>query len=94
MAVVRGVNVYPTAVEHLLRSHRAVSEFRVTITRHREMAEMLIEIECTDGADSKETIRAVGRTFETSLGLRPEVAMVPQGTLPRFELKAQRFKIV
>ncbi len=94
MAVVRGVNVYPTAVEHLLRSHRAVGEFRVTITRHREMAEMLIEIECTDGADSKETIRAVGRTFETSLGLRPEVAMVPQGTLPRFELKAQRFKIV
>lgn len=91
MTVVRGVNVYPAAVEHLVRSHRAVDEFRVTITRQREMAEMLIEIECSDDADTRETKRAVGRTFETSLGLRPEVAIVPRGTLPRFELKSQRF---
>jgi len=93
MAVVRGVNVYPTAVEQLVRSHDAVDEFRVTIKRDREMSEVLIEIECRDGADTEGTVRAVGRAFESSLGLRPEVVSVPRGTLPRFELKARRFLI-
>ena len=91
MVVVRGVNVYPSAVENLLLHHDSVEEFRVTITRHREMAVMFIELECRDNADTDATVRAVGRTFESSLGLRPEVATVPRGTLPRFELKAQRF---
>jgi len=93
MAVVRGVNVYPSAVEQLVRSHDAVDEFRVTIKRDREMSEVLIEIECRDGADTEGTVRAVGRAFESSLGLRPEVVSVPRGTLPRFELKARRFLI-
>ncbi|GMR02994.1 MAG: hypothetical protein BMS9Abin20_1353 [Acidimicrobiia bacterium] len=91
MVVVRGVNIYPAAVENLLRRHDAVDEFRVTITEHRQMAVMFIEVECRDGADAEGTVREVGRTFESSLGLRPEVATVPRGTLPRFELKAQRF---
>jgi phenylacetate-CoA ligase len=91
MVVIRGVNVYPAAVENLLRRHQAVEEFRVTLTRRGEMAEVLIEIECRDGAGGESTARAVRRTFESSLGLRPEVTTVSRGTLPRFELKAQRF---
>ncbi len=91
MVVVRGVNIYPAAVENLLRRHEAVDEFRVAITRVREMAEIHIEIECRDGADHKDTTRAVRAAFESTLGLRPEVTAVPRGTLPRFELKAQRF---
>ncbi|MFV1969553.1 MAG: phenylacetate--CoA ligase family protein [Acidimicrobiia bacterium] len=93
MVVVRGVNIYPAAVENLLLLHEAVDEFRVTITRDREMAAILIEIECRAGADVEETARTVGRVFEASLGLRPQVATVPRGSLPRFELKARRFII-
>jgi phenylacetate-CoA ligase len=91
MVVVRGVNIYPAAVENLLRRHKAVDEFRISITRVREMAEMHIEIECLDGSDHEDTARAVRAAFESTLGLRPEVTTVPRGTLPRFELKAQRF---
>ncbi len=91
MVVVRGVNIYPSAVENLLRRHQAVDEFRVTITRSREMAQVLIEIECRDDADCGDTARAVRATFESSLGLRPEVKTVPRGSLPRFDLKARRF---
>ncbi len=91
MVVVRGVNIYPAVVENLLRRHKAVDEFRVAITRVRERAEIHIEIECRDGADAKETMYSVRAAFESTLGLRPEVTVVPRGTLPRFELKAQRF---
>ena len=53
----------------ILLLNEAVDKFRVTITRHREMAAILIEIECRAGADSEETVRAVGQVFESSLGL-------------------------
>ena len=93
MVAIRGVNIYPSAVENLLRGIDTLDEFRVTITREREMAAILMEVECHVGADVEETVRAVARTFESSLGLRPEVEAVPRGSLPRFELKAQRFAI-
>ncbi len=91
MIVVRGVNIYPAAVENLLRRYEAVDEFRVAITKDREMAEIHIEIEFREGADGDGTVRAVQSAFESMLGLRPQVTTVPRGTLPRFELKAQRF---
>jgi phenylacetate-CoA ligase len=91
MIVVRGVNIFPAAVENLLRRHAAVDEFRVTASRVHELTEIQIEIECRDGADDADTARAVRAAFESMVGLRPEVTAVPRGTLPRFELKAQRF---
>lgn len=91
MVVVRGVNIYPAAIESLLRRYTAVDEFRVTITTRREMSEILIEIECRRGADDEPTVKAVRSGFESSLGLHPEVTAVRRGTLPRFELKAHRF---
>lgn len=60
-------------------------------TRRREMAEFLIEIECRPDPPGVDTRRGVQEVFESSLGLRPEVTVVPPSTLPRFELKAQRF---
>jgi len=94
MVVIRGVNVYPGAVENLLRRHDAVEEFRVTISKPTELTAILIEIECRESADTEATVRAVQKTFESSLGLRPEVSVVGRGSLPRFELKSQRFFLV
>lgn len=91
MVVVRGVNVFPTALEDLLLQHEALDEFRVTITRRREMAEMAIEIECHHDPSGIDTRRAVQQAVTSALGLRPEVTVVAPGTLPRFELKARRF---
>jgi phenylacetate-CoA ligase len=93
MVVVRGVNIYPAAVEDLLRRHDGVDEFRATISRRQEMAEIRIEVECSEGTDTEGTVRAVRRAIEDALGMRPEVVLVPRGTLDRFELKARRFFI-
>ncbi len=91
MVVVRGVNVYPAAVEELVRRHPAIDEYRVTVTRRREMAALRIEIECADGADATALARDLAATVTHHLALTPEVVPVGRGTLPRFELKARRF---
>ncbi|HHC08137.1 MAG TPA: phenylacetate--CoA ligase family protein [Actinobacteria bacterium] len=91
MVVVRGVNVYPAAVEELVRRHDGIDEFRVTVERRHEMGHLRIEIECADGLAGDAVAAAVVRTFTRELALTPEVVAVPRGTLPRFELKARRF---
>ncbi len=91
MVVVRGVNIYPSAVENLLRSYAEVEEFRVTIARRREMSAVVLEIECRDGTDGDEVGRRVAADFIAKLGMHAEVTAVSGGTLPRFEMKARRF---
>lgn len=91
MVVVRGVNVYPSAVENLVRQFTAVDEFRVHINKQQEMAHLNIEVEVADGADSQATCQHMQQMFQNVLGLRPSVTAVPRHTLPRFELKARRF---
>lgn len=91
MVVVRGVNVYPSAVENLVRQFTAVDEFRVHINKQQEMAHLNIEVEVVDGADTQATCQQMQQTFQNVLGLRPSVTAVPRHTLPRFELKARRF---
>jgi phenylacetate-CoA ligase len=94
MVVVRGVNVYPAAVENLVRQFDVVDEFRVQVVSRNALAELQVEMECKDGANADETCRAVIQTFHNTLGLRPIVAVVPRNTLPRFELKAKRFYLL
>lgn len=91
MLTIRGVNVYPSAIENLMRSHQQVDEFRVTVGKRGEMDELLIEVELVEGADSEAIPAAVAQTINAALGLRPKVSAVSRGTLPRFELKARRF---
>ncbi len=91
MVVVRGVNIYPAAVENLMRRHASVDEYRITISTNREMSVITIDVECHGGTDQERTVAEVRSTFESALGLRPEVTAVPRGTLPRFELKSRRF---
>jgi phenylacetate-CoA ligase len=90
MVTVRGVNVFPSAVENIVRRCTGVSEFRVRIHRVGEMDEMDIEVELEAGADPS-LIDHIGRETNRALALRPNVRHVPCGTLPRPELKARRF---
>ncbi len=91
MVVVRGVNVYPSAIEELVRRHEGIDEYRVTVTRRREMRHLLIEIECADTSAASAIAEAMADEFATELALRPEVVPLSRGTLPRFDLKAKRF---
>jgi phenylacetate-CoA ligase len=86
MLIVRGVNVFPSAIEGIVRRFSAVDEFQIEVFRDGALDEVrvLLEVE-----DASVTI-AVHEAFRADLGLRLEVAAVPPRTLPRYDLKARR----
>jgi phenylacetate-CoA ligase len=94
MLVVRGVNVFPSVIEEIVRRHPVVDEFRIEVVTRDEMPEIRILLEINDDVCGREvcdqTVAAVASGIRTSFGLRVETRAVPAGTLPRFELKAKR----
>ncbi len=94
MLIVRGVNIFPSAIEDIVRRHPVVDEFRVEVYRLAEMDEIRVVLEINEAMHGREvrdrTVEAVARDVRTSFGLRMETKSVPAGTLPRFELKAKR----
>jgi phenylacetate-CoA ligase len=89
MVVVRGVNLYPSAVEEVVRSCDGVDEFRVEILTERTLSELSIQIEPAAGA--KASADHVATALHHAFGLRVQVSSVPFGTLPRFEGKSKRW---
>jgi len=86
MVTVRGVNVFPSAIEAIVRRFDEVGEYRVELARVREMDELRCIVEAP--ADVAER---VGGAIHRELGIRCLVESVAPGTLPRFEMKARRF---
>jgi len=93
MVTIRGVNVYPTAVEAVVRAHADVTEFRATVARESAMLHLTVEIEARPGADGAGIAEAVALGLKEALGLTVAVHAVAANALPRFEMKARRFVI-
>jgi len=90
MVIVRGNNVYPGALESVLKRFADVAEYRVEIFRDGALAEMRVDLEPAVAA-APDLADRVARALQSALNLRIDVATVPPGTLPRFEMKAKRF---
>ncbi|HEV8439497.1 MAG TPA: phenylacetate--CoA ligase family protein [Methylomirabilota bacterium] len=88
MLVVRGVNVFPSAIEGIVRRFTAVDEFTIEVYRRAEMDEVRLLVEL--GEDSRHVANSVREAVRVNLGIRVEVLPVPARTLPRYELKARR----
>jgi phenylacetate-CoA ligase len=98
MVNVRGVNVYPAAIEAVVRAFTDVVEFRSTVSQSGSMRALTVEIEPDArgplSADDASTLAAaVGKRLREALGLSVPVRAVEAGTLPRFEMKARRFVV-
>jgi len=93
MVVVRGINVFPSAVENLVRQCEAVEEFRITVSTNREMGNLAIELDLSKNANPESARKTVDQAIQNELSLRPEISVVPSGSLPRFEMKAKRFHV-
>ncbi len=92
MVIVRGVNVYPSAVEEILRRHEELAEYQIHVTKSNAMAELRVEIEPTDRcADVRGLVIAIRQALEAAFSLRIPVEAVAPGALPRFEMKARRW---
>jgi phenylacetate-CoA ligase len=92
MTIVRGVNVFPSAVENVLREFTEIEEFRVEVSAQNAMQEIKLILEPHPNENAvHELAERVGQRVRERIGVRPQVETVAPGTLPRFELKAKRF---
>ena len=92
MVTIRGVNVYPTAIENVIREFASVDEFQVMVTTVQEMRQLEVEIEVVSGNDTEHVRTDVEQAIYQALSLRPTVKVAKPGTLAHFEMKARRFR--
>jgi phenylacetate-CoA ligase len=92
---VKGVLLAPTAIEEVVRSISDLGdEYEVLVTKKGDIDDILLKVELLPGKEGEE--RAVlahlkdQLRLKTNLGYNIEVH--PYGTLPRYEVKAKRFK--
>ena len=91
MIQVRGVNLYPTAIDQIVRGCEEITEYRVEIRTERGMTELDVQIECAPGTDPDGLRTRLETAFRDTYNLRIPVSAVPTDSLPRFELKAKRW---
>jgi len=92
---VKGVLLAPTAIEEVVRSFDELSdEYEVIVTKKGDIDDIALKIELKPGMeDRREPILARLKDelrVRTNLGYKIEVH--PYGSLPRYEVKAKRFK--
>ncbi len=92
MVVVRGVNLYPSAVEDVIRSCEEIVEYRVEVDTRGSLSELKVQAEASsESPDSRELENRLQADLRSAFGLRIPVSVLPKGTLPRSEFKANRW---
>jgi phenylacetate-CoA ligase len=92
MLIVRGVNIYPSAIDNLLRSLPHVVEYEVLIRRIAGLDDLLIKIETDDEQPFQQIEQAASEAFRSRLSIRVSVEQASRGSLPRYEFKARRYR--
>ncbi len=94
MKLIRGTNVYPRAVEAIIREYAAIDEFQIYIWRKEDLTdEITIKLEIKPGYEAEwsdlqhKLAKDLAAAHEN---LRFNIERMDHGTLPRFELKAKR----
>lgn len=94
MLTVRGVNLYPSAIDNLIRAIPAITEYEVEIRRVAEMDDLFLKVETEEPSSFVQVEQAILSAFRAQLNIRVSVAQAAQGSLPRYEFKARRYKRV
>jgi phenylacetate-CoA ligase len=93
MFTVRGVNLYPSQVEDLVRRHAVIGEFCIEVRSVRGMEEVTILCE-SQGDDGETAVSRLANDLRLALGARIECRLVAAGSLPRSDLKSRRLRRV
>lgn len=89
MIHVRGNNLYPSAIEAIVRRFTNVAEYRILVDHTNPLADLRLEVEPASG-DGTALADSVARAVRDELLFRVEVTVAAPGSLPRFEMKAAR----
>ncbi|MFQ5846693.1 MAG: phenylacetate--CoA ligase family protein [Candidatus Methylomirabilales bacterium] len=100
MVIIRGHNVYPSAIEEVLRTIPGFGEeFRMVVSRQEDMDRLVVQAEYTQetaaraGRDPKclpKLKRYMEERLKALIGVRAAVQLTAPGELPRTEFKARR----
>ncbi len=90
MIVLRGNNLHPGALQTILHRFTELAEYRIEVDRSSALAELRIDVEPQPGVAGPALAERVAQAIRDELLFRAEVRVVPAGSLPRFEMKAQR----
>jgi phenylacetate-CoA ligase len=97
MLIIRGINVFPSQVEHCLHTNPEVgNEFQIVVERKGALDEMLVKVELkpeafTDNILELNALRErISSRLKNSVNVSAKIELVPTGSLPRFEGKAKR----
>lgn len=95
MKLIRGTNVYPRAVESIVREHDSIDEFQIYVWHDENNIrdEITVRLELKPASQigwpelSERLRKDLAGAHE---GLRFNLELMPAGSLPRYELKARR----
>jgi phenylacetate-CoA ligase len=91
MVTVKGVNIFPSAIEEIVRACDGIADYQVELNKRTTLPELSVRIEAASEGGAVEVARRLERNLQTALGIRVPVEAVGRGTLPKFELKAKRW---
>jgi phenylacetate-CoA ligase len=87
----RGVDVFPSAIEECVRRVAGIAEYRVEVSGTRAASEVTVLIEPAPEENGVALAKSLAAEFDKTLGVRLAVEVEALGTLPRFETKARRW---
>jgi phenylacetate-CoA ligase len=88
MVVIRGVNIYPSAVERVVRQFVGIAEFQIEQRKVDAMDELELRIELEPDA-APDLVKQLENKLRDTFSMRIPVRLVD--SLPRFEFKAKRW---
>jgi len=93
MVVVRGINLYPSAVDAVIRSFAEIGEYQVNISKSDSMFQAQIQVENLSEMEDGNLKEALQKQLREVFALRIPVEVAEAGKLPQFEMKAKRWNV-
>ncbi|MCI9576085.1 MAG: phenylacetate--CoA ligase [Clostridiales bacterium] len=96
MLIIRGVNVFPSQVEHVLLELGMDPNYQILVNRKNNLDDMEVQVEMGEQmfSDTVKNLEAVEKKMESALqstlNIHARVRLVEPGSLPRSEGKAKR----
>lgn len=96
MLIIRGVNVFPSQVEHVILSLGMEPNYQIVVDRINNLDVMTVKIEMSDSlfSDSVRQVEdqenRIKAAMQATLGVSAKIKLVEPRSLPRSEGKAVR----
>ena len=91
MMKIKGVNVFPSQIEEILRAFPEVSsEYQIRISHLDGKDTMRIYVETNGSVDFQDLAERIAAKIKSAIGFTPLVKVVENGLLPRSEKKTKR----